>query len=70
MREKLRKFEKTISSVEDKMQEIRLVNRAKWILIDVIKMTEEDAHYYIEKQAMDRCMSKAEIAKNIINTYK
>lgn len=70
MREKLRKFEKTISSVEDKMQEIRLVNRAKWILIDVLKMTEEDAHYYIEKQAMDRCMSKAEIAKNIINTYK
>lgn len=70
MREKLRKFEKTISSVEDKMQEIRLVNRAKWILIDTLKMSEEDAHYYIEKQAMDKCVSKAEIAKNIIDTYK
>ncbi len=70
MREKLRKFEKTISSVEDKMQEIRLVNRAKWILIDTLKMSEEDAHYYIEKQAMDKCVSKTEIAKNIIDTYK
>lgn len=70
LREKLRKFEKTISSVEDKMQEIRLVNRAKWLLIEHLKMSEEDAHYYIEKQAMDRCVSKVEIAKNIISSYK
>lgn len=70
MREKLRKFEKTISSVEDKIQEIRLVNRAKWILIQTLKMSEEDAHYYIEKLAMDKCVSKADIAKRIIDTYK
>lgn len=70
MREKLRRYEKTISSVEDKMQEIRLVNRAKWILIKDLKMSEEDAHRFIEKQAMDKCITKMEIAKNIIKQYE
>lgn len=69
-RERLRRYEKTVSSVKDKMEEIRTVNRAKWLLIDVLKMSEEDAHRYIEKQAMDRCLTKSEIARNIINTYK
>ena len=49
-------------SVEEKMEEIRLVNRAKWILIEQLKMNEPDAHRHIEKQAMDRCVSKKEIA--------
>lgn len=69
-RERLRRYEKTAQTVEQKMEEIRAVNRAKWLLIDVVKMTEADAHRYIEKQAMDRCVSKLEVAKGIINTYK
>ncbi|MBE6613614.1 MAG: ANTAR domain-containing protein, partial [Ruminococcaceae bacterium] len=68
-RERLKKFEKKTMSTEEKMQEIRIVNRAKWILIDSLKMTESDAHRYIEKQAMDRCISKREIAEEIIHTY-
>ena len=51
------------------MEEIRIVNRAKWLLIDSLKMSEPDAHRYIEKQAMDRCVSKKEIAESIIKTY-
>ena len=69
-RERMRKYEKTAYTVQQKMEEIRAVNRAKWLLIDVLKMTESDAHRYIEKQAMDRCVSKLEVAKGIINTYK
>ena len=68
-RERLRKFVKKTMSTEEKMQEIRTVNRAKWLLIENLKMTESDAHRYIEKQAMDRCISKREIAEEIINTY-
>lgn len=69
-RERLRKTEKKVLSVEDKMAEIRLVNRAKWILIGELKMTEPDAHRYIEKQAMDRCVSRRQIAEEIIKTYE
>ncbi len=69
-RERIRRMEKKAATVEDKMEEIRLVNRAKWILIEELKMTEADAHRYIEKQAMDRCVTRREIAESIIQTYK
>lgn len=69
IRERLRKLEKKSLSMEEKMKEIRLVNRAKWVLIDELKMSEADAHRYIEKQAMDRCVSRREIAEEIISTY-
>lgn len=68
-RERLRKLEKKTLSLEDKMQEIRIVNRAKWLLITELKMTETDAHYFIERQAMDRCVTKREVAEGIIQTY-
>lgn len=68
-REKLRKTEKKTLSIEEKMEEIRIVNRAKWLLISELKMDEQGAHRYIEKQAMDRCTSKKVIAEEIIKTY-
>lgn len=68
-RERLRKVATNNLSVEEKMEEIRLVNRAKWILIEQLKMNEADAHRHIEKQAMNRCTSKKEIALGIIKTY-
>ena len=68
-RERLRNLEKKTFSVEEKMEEIRIVNRAKWLLISELKMEEPQAHRYIEKQAMDRCVSKKVIAEEIIRTY-
>ena len=68
-RERLRQFEKKSLSIKEKMAEIRIVNKAKWILISELKMNEPDAHRYIEKQAMDRCITKQIIAEEIIKTY-
>ena len=68
-RERFRHNEVKTLSVQEKMEEIRLVNRAKWILIRELKMDEPQAHRYIEKQAMDRCVSKREIAQSLISTY-
>ena len=69
-RERLRKMEKKTVSIEEKMMEIKIVNRAKWTLINSLNMSEDDAHKFIEKQAMDRCVSKREIAEEILRTYK
>ncbi len=68
-RERLRNSEKKTQSFEEKMREIRLVNRAKWLLITELKMEEPRAHRYIEKQAMDRSITRVEVAEEIINTY-
>lgn len=67
---RLKALENKTLTLEAKMKEIRLVNRAKWILIDRLKMTEPQAHRYIEKISMDRCVKRSEIAQDIIRTYE
>ena len=69
MSTKLEKMEKKNHTLMEKMADIRTVNRAKWLLIENVNMTEKDAHYYIEKQAMDMRLSRKEVAQNIISTY-
>lgn len=69
-RARMRALEKKTESLAAKMDEIRVVNRAKWALIQVLGMNEEQAHRYIEKQAMDLRLTKREVAENIIRTYE
>lgn len=64
---KLKKFEKKNRTLEEKMADIRMINHAKWLIIDKKKMTEEEAHHLIEHRAMDRRISKREAAREIID---
>jgi response regulator NasT len=59
-----------LESLQAKMEEMRLVNRAKLILVQRFKMSEKDAHRFIEKNAMDRCVKRRTIAESIIRTYQ
>ncbi|HHW45430.1 MAG TPA: ANTAR domain-containing protein [Clostridiales bacterium] len=68
-RERLRAHETKTQTLEEKMAEIRIVNRAKLLLISEMHMDEPQAHRYIEKQAMDRCVTKRVIAEEIIKLY-
>ena len=70
IRERLRQMRSRQATVEEKIEEIRLINRAKWLLIERLKMTEPDAHRYIIQRAMEQSVSKREIAENIIRTYQ
>ncbi len=65
-RERLRKTEKKTLKIEEKMEELRIVNRAKWILIESKGMDESSAHRFIEKQAMDRCVTRRTVAEEIL----
>ena len=65
-RERLRRIESRQTTVEEKIGEVRLVNRAKWQLIEGRGMTEDEAHKYIERQAMDRRISRRDIAEEIL----
>ena len=56
--------------LKNKMEEIRIVNRAKLLIMQNLSFTEEQAHHYIEKEAMDTCQKKIDIAKQIIQTYE
>ena len=66
MRERLRSVKKEQATVEEKMQELRLINKAKWVLIQRTNMTEEEAHRYFIHQAMEKRISKRELAESIL----
>lgn len=53
-----------------RMEEIKLINRAKAILIKTFGMSEDEAHRYIERQAMDLRKTKVYIAERILSTYE
>ena len=67
---RLRRVEMKAAGLQAKMEEIRIVNRAKWLLIDHFKMNESEAHRYIEKQSMDTRTPRREVAEGIIRTYE
>ena len=66
-RERLRSIREHQATVEERIEEIRAVNRAKWLLIDREHMTEPEAHRHITRQAMERRVSKRAVAEEIIS---
>lgn len=68
--ERLSLLNKKTVSLQDKMEEIRVINRAKWVLIKHVNMTEDEAHRLIEKQAMDTRTTRRAVAESIIRTYE
>ncbi|MCI5537565.1 MAG: ANTAR domain-containing protein [Oscillospiraceae bacterium] len=69
-RERMKKVEQKTAKLEEKMEEIRIVNRAKWALIDRYQMNEATAQRFIEKTAMDECITKRAVAERIISTVR
>ena len=70
MERRLQLLKKENLRLQNKIEETRLVDRAKLVLMECLKMSEENAHYYIEHQAMNMRCTKKEIAQSIIRTYK
>ena len=53
-----------------KIEDIRIIDRAKCLLISYLNMSEPEAHKYIERQAMDMRITKRQVAEGIIKTYE
>lgn len=56
--------------LQDKLAQLRLVSRAKVLLITQKGMSEEQAHHYIEKSAMDSRRSRSDIAQEILDSLQ
>ena len=66
MHGRIHKLEEKTLSVEEKMEEIRIVSRAKLFLVERKNMSEDEAHRFIGKCAMDRGVSRKAIAQKIL----
>lgn len=58
------------SRLKQKIEDIRIVDQAKCILISYLNMSEQEAHRHIEKQAMDMRATKRTVAESILKTYE
>lgn len=68
MRRRMHSLEKKTLSIADKMEEIRIVSRAKILLVEKQGMSEDEAHRYIGKYAMDHGISRKDAAERVINS--
>ncbi len=64
---RMKTLEQKAQNAEEKVQEIRLIDKAKFLLVEQRHMTEDEAHRYIGKNAMDHGVSRKRIAQQIID---
>ena len=57
------------SELSKQLDDVRVIDRAKFCLIQYLNMTEEQAHRHIQKLAMDTRRTQREIAEDILRTY-
>lgn len=62
-------LERENEKLRKKIEELRLVNRAKWVLCEKFNMDESSAHRYIEKKAMDNRVTRLSVAKQILKDF-
>ena len=67
---RLQRMHNENSQLKQKIEDIRIINRAKCLLISHLSLSEKDAHKFIEKQSMDMRVSKREVASGILKTYE
>ena len=52
------------------LSDMKIVNRAKSMLMQYLNLTEEQAHRHIQKQAMDLRKTQRAVAEDILKTYQ
>ena len=57
------------SKLQGKLEEMRLVSRAKCVLMEQRGMTEPEAHHWLEKEAMDTRSTRREAARRVLERY-
>lgn len=57
-------------TLRNMVNEMKLVNRAKCVLIEYLRISEKEAHRQIQKRAMDQRITLTEVAADILKTYE
>lgn len=67
---RMRRLQSENSKLSQKIEDIRIVDRAKCLLISHLRLSEQEAHRHIEKQAMDMRLTRREVAEGILKVYE
>lgn len=66
VRERLRQKSGRQATVEEKIRELRIIDRAKWALMERQGLTEPEAHRALERLAMEKGITKKQVAEAVI----
>ena len=69
MQNRIHGLEKKIQAAEEKNEELRIVNKAKFLLIEKKRMSEDEAHRFLGKKALDNGISRGKAAQKILDDY-
>lgn len=64
------KLEEENRQLSQQLSDMKIVNRAKSMLMQYLNLTEEQAHRHIQKQAMDLRRTQRAVAEDILKTYQ
>ena len=65
----LKALEAEIADLGERLETRKLVDRAKGVLMNQLKLSEADAFRWIQKTAMDRRLGMKEVAEAVINGF-
>lgn len=68
-KENLQRLQEEKVQLTRQIEDIKVISRAKTCLVEYLKLTEEQAHRHIQKQAMDLRKTQREIAEDVLKTY-
>lgn len=66
LNDRLRKVHVKLRMLNEKMEEMKIVSRAKIVLVER-GMSEADAHEYIIREAMNKGLTKRQVAEDIVD---
>lgn len=56
--------------LQNKYEELKIIDRAKCLLIEHMRITEEEAHRVLEKEAMNTRVSRVRVAKQVLERFE
>ncbi|HNX64586.1 MAG TPA: ANTAR domain-containing protein [Oscillospiraceae bacterium] len=69
-REEILRLKSENTELQQKMRDLKLIDRAKCMLIQYLRISETQAHRHIQKQAMDQRITQTAVAMDILKTYE
>ena len=69
-RDRLKMMHAENRRLQQRLEDIKIIDRAKCVLISSLGISEQEAHRFIEKQAMDTRATRRELAQEILKRHE
>ena len=66
---RLRECQQENARLRQKLEELRIISRAKCLLVEYLHLSEEQAHKYMERQAMEERKTRRAVAEEVLREY-